>query len=196
MTKLLLDYGLIILFVLVGLESTGIPLPGETSLIAAAVLASSGHYSIVTVIVVASAGAIVGDNAGYGIGRKGGRALLRRIPYLRDYFDRVLPPAERFFRRHGAKAVFFGRFVSILRVTAAWLAGISHMSWWKFLAWNAAGGIAWATTIGVVAYYAGRAAADAINHYGLYAGIGVVVLALLAAAGIHLWRRQMVDENP
>lgn len=196
MTKLLLDYGLIILFVLVGLESTGIPLPGETSLIAAAVLASSGHYSIVTVIVVASAGAIVGDNAGYWIGRKGGRALLRRIPYLRDYFDRVLPPAERFFRRHGAKAVFFGRFVSILRVTAAWLAGISHMSWWKFLAWNAAGGIAWATTIGVVAYYAGRAAADAINHYGLYAGIGVVVLALLAAAGIHLWRRQMVDENP
>jgi membrane protein DedA with SNARE-associated domain len=196
MTKLLLDYGLIILFVLVGLESTGIPLPGETSLIAAAVLASSGHYSIVTVIVVASAGAIVGDNAGYWIGRKGGRALLRRIPYLRDYFDRVLPPAERFFRRHGAKAVFFGRFVSILRVTAAWLAGISHMSWWKFLAWNAAGGIAWATTIGVVAYYAGRAAADAINHYGLYAGIGVVVLALLAATGIHLWRRQMVDENP
>ena len=196
MTKLLLDYGLIILFVLVGLESTGIPLPGETSLIAAAVLASSGHYSIVTVIVVASAGAIVGDNAGYWSGRKGGRALLRRIPYLRDYFDRVLPPAERFFRRHGAKAVFFGRFVSILRVTAAWLAGISHMSWWKFLAWNAAGGIAWATTIGVVAYYAGRAAADAINHYGLYAGIGVVVLALLAAAGIHLWRRQMVDENP
>jgi len=70
------------------------------------------------------------------------------------------------------------------------------MSWWKFLAWNAAGGIAWATTIGVVAYYAGRAAADAINHYGLYAGIGVVVLALLAATGIHLWRRQMVDENP
>jgi len=196
MTKLLLDYGLVLLFVLVGLESTGIPLPGETSLIAAAVLASSGHYSIVVVIAVASAGAIVGDNAGYWIGRKGGRALLRRIPYLRDYFDRVLPPAERFFRRHGAKAVFFGRFISILRVTAAWLAGISHMSWWKFLFWNAAGGIAWATAFGVVAYYAGRAAADAINRYGLYAGIAVVVLIVLAAAGIHLWRRQMVDENP
>jgi membrane protein DedA with SNARE-associated domain len=195
-TKLLLDYGLVLLFVLVAVESMGVPLPGETALIAAAVLASNGHYSIVAVIVIASAGAIVGDNVGYWIGRKGGRALLRRIPYLRDYFERVLPPAERFFRRHGAKAVFFGRFVSILRVTAAWLAGISHMSWWRFLAWNAAGGIVWATAVGIVAYYAGRAAADAINRYGLYAGIAVVVLVLVAAGGIHLWRRQMVDENP
>jgi membrane protein DedA with SNARE-associated domain len=195
-TKLLLDYGLVLLFVLVAVESMGVPLPGETALIAAAVLASNGHYSIVAVIVIASAGAIVGDNVGYWIGRKGGRALLRRIPYLREYFERVLPPAERFFRRHGAKAVFFGRFVSILRVTAAWLAGISHMSWWRFLAWNAAGGIVWATAVGIVAYYAGRAAADAINRYGLYAGIAVVVLVLLAAGGIHLWRRQMVDENP
>ena len=196
MTHLLLTYGLVLLFVLVGLESTGVPLPGETALIAAAVLASSGHYSIVSVIAVASAGAIAGDNAGYWIGRRGGRALLRRIPYLRDYFERVLPPAERFFRRHGAKAVFFGRFVSILRVTAAWLAGISHMPWWKFLFWNAAGGLAWATTFGVVAYYAGRAAADAINHYGLYAGIAIAVLVVLAAVGIHVWRREMVDENP
>ena len=196
MTKLLLDYGLVLLFVLVAVESMGVPLPGETALIAAAVLASNGHYSIVAVIVIASAGAIVGDNVGYWIGRRGGRALLRRIPYLREYFERVLPPAERFFRRHGAKAVFFGRFVSILRVTAAWLAGISHMSWWRFLAWNAAGGIVWATAVGIVAYYAGRAAADAINRYGLYAGIAVVVLVLLAAGGIHLWRRQMVDENP
>jgi len=195
-TKLLLDYGLVLLFVLVAVESMGVPLPGETALIAAAVLASNGHYSIVAVIVIASAGAIVGDNVGYWIGRRGGRALLRRIPYLREYFERVLPPAERFFRRHGAKAVFFGRFVSILRVTAAWLAGISHMSWWRFLAWNAAGGIVWATAVGIVAYYAGRAAADAINRYGLYAGIAVVVLVLLAAGGIHLWRRQMVDENP
>ena len=195
MTKLLLDYGLVLLFVLVALESTGVPLPGETALIAASVLASQGHYSIVAVIVVAAAGAIVGDNAGYWIGRKGGRALLRRIPYLRDYFARILPPAERFFERHGAKAVFFGRFVSILRVTAAWLAGISHMPWWRFLFWNAAGGVVWATAFGVVAYYSGRAAADAINHYGLYAGIGLAVLIVIAIVGIHFWRRRMID-NP
>jgi len=194
-TKLLLDYGLVLLFVLVALESTGVPLPGETALIAASVLASQGHYSIVAVIVVATAGAIVGDNAGYWIGRKGGRALLRRIPYLRDYFARILPPAERFFERHGAKAVFFGRFVSILRVTAAWLAGISHMPWWRFLFWNAAGGVVWATAFGVVAYYSGRAAADAINQYGLYAGIGLAVLIVIAAAGIHFWRRRMIDNR-
>ena len=196
MTKLLLDYGLVLLFVLVALESTGVPLPGETALIAASVLASQGHYSIVAVIVVATAGAIVGDNAGYWIGRKGGRALLRRIPYLRDYFARILPPAERFFERHGAKAVFFGRFVSILRVTAAWLAGISHMPWWRFLFWNAAGGVVWATAFGVVAYYSGRAAADAINHYGLYAGIGLAVLIVIAVVGIHFWRRRMIDNRP
>ena len=195
MTKLLLDYGLVLLFVLVALESTGVPLPGETALIAASVLASQGHYSIVAVIVVAAAGAIVGDNAGYWIGRKGGRALLRRIPYLRDYFARILPPAERFFERHGAKAVFFGRFVSILRVTAAWLAGISHMPWWRFLFWNAAGGVIWATAFGVVAYYSGRAAADAINHYGLYAGIGLAVLIVIAVVGIHFWRRRMIDNR-
>jgi len=194
-TKLLLDYGLVLLFVLVALESTGVPLPGETALIAASVLASQGHYSIVAVIVVAAAGAIVGDNAGYWIGRKGGRALLRRIPYLRDYFARILPPAERFFERHGAKAVFFGRFVSILRVTAAWLAGISHMPWWRFLFWNAAGGVVWATAFGVVAYYSGRAAADAINHYGLYAGIGLAVLIVIAVVGIHFWRRRVIDNR-
>jgi membrane protein DedA with SNARE-associated domain len=194
-TKLLLDYGLVLLFLLVALESTGVPLPGETTLIAAAVLASNGHYSIVVVIVVAAAGAIVGDNAGYWIGRKGGRALLSRIPYLRRYVDRVLPPGERFFRRHGPKAVFFGRFVSILRVTAAWLAGISHMRWRSFLFWNAAGGIVWATAFGIVAYYAGRAAAEAINHYGLYAGIAVAVLIVLAAVGIHFLRREMLEEK-
>ena len=195
MTDLLLDYGLVLLFVLVALESTGVPLPGETALIAASVLASQGHYSIVWVIVLAATGAIVGDNAGYWIGRKGGRALLRRIPYLRDYFERILPPAERFFEKHGAKAVFLGRFISLLRVTAAWLAGISHMPWWRFLFWNAAGGIVWATAFGVVAYYSGRAAADAINHYGLYAGIGLVVVIALGVVGVHIWRKRMFAEK-
>ena len=194
-TDLILDYGLVLLFVLVALESTGVPLPGETALITAGVLAAQGHYSIVSVIVVAAAGAIVGDNAGYWIGRKGGRALLNRTPYIRDYFARVLPPSERFFERHGAKAVFFGRFISILRVTAAWLAGISHMPWWRFLFWNAAGGIVWATAFGLLAYYAGRAVAEAINKYGLYAGIGLVVLIVLAIPVIHRWRRRMLDDN-
>ena len=193
MTKLLLDQGLIILFLLVAVESAGVPLPGETALAAAAVLAERGHYSLVAVIAVAAAGAIFGDNAGYWLGRKGGRALLRRTPVVRDYAERVLPPAERFFERHGAKTVFIGRFVAILRVTAAWLAGISHMPWWRFLLWNAAGGIIWATLVGVVAYELGRAAADAIGRYGLYGAVGLVAFAVVAFAGFKVWRRRMAD---
>jgi len=189
-TQHLISYGLPLLFLLVALESTGIPLPGETALIAAGVLASNGHYSIVAVIAVAAAGAIAGDNAGYWIGRKGGRALLRRVPYLHDYFERVLPPAERFFEKHGAKTVFFGRFVSLLRVTVAWIAGITRMHWWQFLLWNAVGGIVWAAGFGLLAYYAGHAAADAINRYGLYAAIGIAVVVVLGVVGVHFWRRR------
>src|SRR5207249_1018205 len=119
-TNLLLDYGLVLLFVLVAIESAGIPLPGETALVAAAVLAHD-HYGIVWVIVVAAAGAIVGDNVGYWLGRFGGRRLLERWRVTRRYAERALPPAERFFQRHGGKTVFFGRFFAFLRVTAAWL---------------------------------------------------------------------------
>jgi len=192
-THLLEQYGLILLFVVVALESFGVPLPGETALVAAGVLAARGHISITAVIVVAAAGAIVGDNGGYWVGRTGGRKLLERAPLLHRYADRVLPPAERFFERHGGKTVFIGRFVSILRFTAAWLAGISRMPWWRFFAWNAAGGIVWATGVGLLAFYAGKAAADAISHYGAY-GAGAVVLAvLLAALGLHVWRRRMVE---
>lgn len=193
-TKLLLQYGLFLLFALIAMESAGIPLPGETALIAAAVLSERGdlEHSLVTVIAVAAAGAIVGDNVGYWLGRKGGRALLRRTPIVRDYAERVLPPAERFFHRHGAKTVFIGRFVAILRVTAAWLAGISHMPWWRFLIWNAAGGIVWATLVGVVAYVLGRAAADAISRYGLYGAIGIAVVAVVAFVGFKVWRRRVL----
>ena len=85
-------------------------------------------------------------------------------------------------------ALFTISFVAILRFTAAWLAGISHMPWWRFLLWNAAGGICWATLVGLVAYYAGQAAADAINRYGLYGGVAVVGGIVLVLAGVHLWR--------
>ena len=189
MTHLLLDYGLVLLFVLVAAESAGVPLPGETALIAAAVLASQGHYSIVTVIVVAALAAIIGDNVGYWLGRKGGRALLGRLPVAGEHVERALPSAERYFDRHGSKTVFIGRFVAVLRVTVAWIAGMSRMHWWTFFAWNAAGGIVWATAFGTVAYFFGKAAADAIAEYGLYAA-GVIVLGILVVGGIWLVRRR------
>jgi membrane protein DedA with SNARE-associated domain len=173
-THFFTHHGLPLLAVVVGLESFGIPLPGETALIAFGVLAAEGHYSIVWVIVTASIGAIVGDNLGYWlIGRLGGRALFRRWKWLSKYADRVLPRAEAVMERHGGKTVFFGRFVSVLRYTVAWVAGLARMDWWKFLFWNAAGGIAWSAAVGLLAYYAGRAVTDAIERYGLYAVVGV-----------------------
>jgi membrane protein DedA with SNARE-associated domain len=179
-THFFTHHGLPLLGVVVAIESFGVPLPGETALIAFGVLASQGHYSIVWVIVAAAAGAIVGDNLGYWlIGRLGGRALFRRWGWLNRYADRVLPRAEALFGRHGGKTVFLGRFVSILRYTVAWIAGLSRMEWWRFLFWNAAGGIAWATIVALIAYYAGRAAADAIQRYGLYAAVGIVVALVL-----------------
>jgi membrane protein DedA with SNARE-associated domain len=188
------SYGLGILFLLVALESCGVPVPGETALLTAAVLAARGHFAIEWVIVLAATGAIVGDNVGYWLGREGGRRVLERWGPLRRFAERALPPAERFFKRHGGKTVFLARFVTGIRVTAAWMAGISRMHWWEFVLWNAAGGIAWAVSYGLLAYYAGDAAINAIEHYGLI-GVGVVVvLVLLFFGGLHLWRRRLMRE--
>jgi membrane protein DedA with SNARE-associated domain len=193
LTKLLIDYGLVLLFLVVAGESSGIPLPGETALIAAAILATPGqhHYNIVEVIAVAAAGAIVGDNVGYWLGRVGGRRLLARWRITARWAARALPPGERFFERHGGKTVFLARFIAFLRVTAAWLAGITQMPWWRFFLWNAAGGICWAIAIGLIAYYAGKAVADAIGRYGLYAAGGAIVLGLAGLLVMHLVHRRM-----
>jgi membrane protein DedA with SNARE-associated domain len=180
MTSFFTHNGLPLLFVVVMIESFGVPLPGETALIAFGVLASQGHYRIEWVIVVAAGAAIVGDNLGYWlIGRLGGRALFNRWHWLSRYADRILPRAEAFMTRYGGAAVFFGRFVSILRYTVAWVAGLSEMPWWKFFFFNATGGIAWATGVGLIAYYSGQAAASAIQRYGLYAAAAIVVVVAL-----------------
>ena len=193
MTHFIADYGLVFLFGIVCLESAGLWLPGETALIAAGVYASQGHLSIVGVVAVAAAGAIIGDNIGYWLGREGGRRLLYRYALLTRFAERVMPPAERFFARHGGKAVFLARFFGGVRVTGAWMAGITRMAWWRFLFWNAAGGIVWAIGVGLVAYYVGKAAADTIASYGVYAGIAVAVVIVLAIGGLHVWRRRTVE---
>jgi membrane protein DedA with SNARE-associated domain len=179
--------------VIVMLESGGIPLPGETALIAAGIFASRGDLEIVEVIAVAAAAAIVGDNIGYWIGRTGGRRLLERFGPIQRWSEPGLAWSEAFFDRHGGKTVFIGRFVAVLRVTAAWLAGISHMTWWRFFAWNAAGGICWAILVGLVAYYGGHAAADAIGQYGFYGAGAVLAIVVVIVAGMHLWRKRVME---
>jgi membrane protein DedA with SNARE-associated domain len=192
MTGLVHHYGLVALFIVVTLESGGAPLPGETALVAAAIFAADGHLNIAEVIVVAAAAAIIGDNIGYWLGRVGGRPLLERWGPTRRWSERVLPWGERFFERHGGKTIFLARFFSVLRVTAAWLAGMARMHWWKFFFWNAFGGICWAVLVGLIAYYVGHAAADAIGRYGLIGGAAIVAIAAIALVAIHYWKKRVL----
>jgi membrane protein DedA with SNARE-associated domain len=183
------------MFVLLTLESFGLPVPGETALIACSVLASQGALSIGWAVAIGVLASIVGDNLGYWAARNGGRPLLERHRLTRQYAEKYLPRGERFFAKHGGKAVFFGRFVAVLRVTAAWIAGLSHMHWWRFLAWNAVGGLVWATLVSVISYYLGDAAASALGRYGLVAGGGVVVLTVAGFLIVRKIERRVVEER-
>jgi membrane protein DedA with SNARE-associated domain len=182
-------FGYPLLFVIVMSESGGLPVPGETGLITAAVLASQGKLKLELVIALAAAGAIVGDNIGYVIGRKGGRWLLQRPGLFHRQRLQVLASGQPFFERHGPKAVFFGRFILALRVWASWLAGATHMHWRSFVLWNALGGVTWATAIGLIAYYLGRSAGNAIETFGLF-GLAAVLIALAGGLLLHLRHRR------
>jgi membrane protein DedA with SNARE-associated domain len=173
-------FGYPLLFLVVMAESAGVPLPGETGLLAAGVLASRGKLQIEIVIVVAALGAIVGDNIGYQIGRKGGRWLLERPGRFELQRRQVLLVGEPFFERHGPKAVFFGRFILGLRTWASWIAGATHMRWRSFFLWNALGGICWATGVGLLAYFLGQSAQNVIETFGIW-GLVAVVLTLIGA---------------
>jgi membrane protein DedA with SNARE-associated domain len=111
--------------------------------------------------------------------RKGGTKLLSKTRLTRRFASEYLPYGERFFARHGGKAVFFVRFIAVLRATAAWTAGLARMGWCQFFAWDTTGAIVWATTVGLVAYYLGDAAADVIRRYGLLAAAGLIVFSAL-----------------
>jgi len=183
--QLVQDFGYPLLFLFVMAESSGVPIPGETALITAAVIAASGDkLHIAVVIPVAALGAIVGDNIGYLIGRKGGRWLLQRPGMFERQRRNVIVTGEPFFETHGPKAVFLGRFVLGLRVWASWLAGATKMPWPSFLLWNALGGITWATAVGLIAYFLGQSASNAIEAFGLY-GLAAVLLALATAFIVH-----------
>lgn len=171
------NIGYPVLFLLVMAESGGLPVPGETALITAGILASQHKLRIEEVIALAALAAIIGDNIGYAIGRKGGRWLLERPGRFARQRRQVLSLGEPFFERHGPKAVFFGRWLLGLRVWASWLAGATRMNWKSFAFWNATGGISWATTVGLLAYFVGHSAKGAISSFGLFGAAAVVVAA-------------------
>lgn len=162
----------------IGLESLGIPLPGEIILVSAALL-SSQHAGINPVVLgaVASAGAVIGDSIGYAIGRKGGRPLLawlgKRFP--KHFGEGHIATAERSFEKWGMWAVFFGRFIALLRIFAGPLAGVLHMPYWKFLIANVLGGIVWAGGTTAVIYYVGVVAESWLKRFS-YLGLVVAVL--------------------
>jgi membrane protein DedA with SNARE-associated domain len=183
-----------ILFLLVMAESGGVPVPGETAVIAGGVLASRGKLQIELVIAIAALAAIVGDNIGYQIGRKGGRWLLERPGPFRRHRLKALEMGEPFFKSHGPKAVFFGRFILGLRTWASWLAGANHMRWRTFFLWNALGGICWATGVGLAAYFVGRSASNVIATFGIY-GLVAVLLAIAGGLALHLSHRRHQREQ-
>lgn len=178
-----LGYPAVTLFILI--ESMGVPLPGESMLILASFYAgANGQLQLPLVILCAAAGAVIGDNFGYLIGRTGGRAFVER--FGRFFFVKMkhLESAERFFERHGGKTVFFGRFVAILRIWAAFLAGMNRMNWRTFLVYNTTGGIIWATLTATLGYLAGSVFHQHIDQVERYSsafawiGLGLLVLGL------------------
>jgi membrane protein DedA with SNARE-associated domain len=178
--------GYLVLVLLIAGESAGLPIPGETALLTGGVLASRGDLSIELVIILAAAAAIVGDNIGYAIGRVGGRRLIVGGGPFQSQRLQLVERSEPFFARHGPKAVFLGRWFAGLRIAAAWMAGIARMPWPLFLFYNAAGGIAWAATIGLLAYALGSSVDHLVTSFGVVGLVG----ALVFVGGVVVMRRR------
>jgi membrane protein DedA with SNARE-associated domain len=184
------SYGYLVVFLLVMIESIGVPVPGETALIGAALYAGSTHkLEIEWVIAAAIAGAIVGDNIGFSIGRYGGAKVLLRYGHRIGLHEDRLKIGVWLFRRHGGKVVFWGRFVSVLRTWAAFLAGTNKMAWGRFLVFNAAGAIVWATLFGVTYYVFGSAVERLSTTIDI--AFGVVGAALVIA--FIVWTKRKED---
>jgi membrane protein DedA with SNARE-associated domain len=184
LTHLIATYGYVAIALIIGLESMGLPLPGESALVLAALYAGRHDQSISGVVAAAATGAILGDNIGYWIGREFGYRLLLRYGGAIGLSESKIKLGQYLFLRHGGKVVFFGRFVAVLRVLAAFLAGVNRMDWGRFLLANAAGGILWASIVGFGAYALGRAVLKATGPLGIglvFAGVAIVVGVLLFA---------------
>src|SRR5215203_879057 len=187
---LISQYGYLIVFFGVMAESTGVPLPGETILISAGILAQRGGLDLGDAIFFGILGAIVGDQIGYWVGHEGGRPFILRYGRYILVTPERLERAEAFFARHGGKAVFMARFFSGFRVFGALVAGMSRMRWGTFLVYNALGGAVWATAAVLVGYFLGSSLALVERWLGRATLVLAVVLAL--AVGFYLAYRWVI----
>lgn len=184
---LIAHYGYLAIFVIITLESAGLPLPGETVLLTSAAYAgSTGNINIAVVVAIAATAAILGDNAGYWVGRRWGLPLLLRKGHLIGLDHGRLKLGQYLFRRHGGKIVFFGRFTAMLRAYAAVLAGVNKLDARRFFAFNALGGVAWASIMGFGAYLCGRSIENVMGPVGL----GLLAFVLLGAVALWLFMRR------
>ncbi|CAL9380108.1 putative membrane protein [Streptomyces sp. enrichment culture] len=174
----------------IGLESLGIPLPGEIILVSSALLASQhGEIDPLVLGICATTGAIVGDSIGYAIGRRGGKPLLERLGkrFPKHFGPAQVALAERSFEKWGMWAVFFGRFVALLRIFAGPLAGVLHMPYWKFLIANVFGGILWAGGTTAVIYYVGIVAEAWLKRFSW---LGLVLAVLVGLTSMIVIKRR------
>ncbi|MHC2107106.1 MULTISPECIES: DedA family protein [unclassified Methylobacterium] len=179
---LIANYGYIAIFVIITLESAGLPLPGETVLLTSAAYAgSTGNLSIALVVAIAATAAILGDNAGYWVGRRWGLPLLLRKGHMIGLDHGRLKLGQYLFRRHGGKIVFFGRFTAMLRAYAAVLAGVNKLDARRFMFFNAVGGVAWASIMGFGAYLCGRSIENVMGP------VGLALLAFVLLGAVALW---------
>lgn len=187
LVNLVSQFGYLMVLVGVGIESLGIPVPGETTLVIGAAVAAQGHLEPWGVALSGFAGAVLGDNTGYWVGRRWGPRLLTVRGVRRLYAPERRAKAEDLFERRGWVAVFFGRFVALLRILAGPLAGSQHMPWPRFLVANAAGGAVWVAAVTTVGLLLGRNLGRAIRLVSRagYAGLGI---AVVLGAGYVIWR--------
>jgi membrane protein DedA with SNARE-associated domain len=189
-------HGYWVVALVVGIESAGIPVPGETVLVTAAVFAgSTGELDIAWIIAAAVGGAVIGDNVGFAAGRRFGVAFLERAGRLFRLNPSRIAMVQRLIQRHGGKVVFFGRFVALLRILAAFLAGSSRMSWTTFLVCNVAGGVVWASVFGLGGYLLGEAAHRLLGRFGFVAAIGAVAVGLLLAHRLHTMEERLMERE-
>jgi membrane protein DedA with SNARE-associated domain len=195
LNQLVSAYGYWAVMLFVGIESIGIPFPGETMLLAAAIYAGTTHnLDIALVIAAASAGAVLGDNIGFWFGREFGYELVLRYGRYIQLDQAKMKLGMYLFLKHGGKVVFFGRFVAVLRTFAALLAGINQMDWRRFLAFNLAGGVAWATILGVAGFIFGRQARHLLGAAGLVILLIATVLLVIAFIAVRRNQRRLEAE--